>query len=82
MGQMPPFARVAAITAIVSQFASMAQHLPIKIKFFRALRTHESLTEIEIEMIYSGISYSGISDNVKDVSQIILKYTKMSHLNI
>jgi len=31
-GQIPPFAKVAAITAIVSQFASMAQHLPIKIK--------------------------------------------------
>jgi len=57
MGQMPPFARVAAITAIVSQFASIAQHLQIKIKFIvRVLHTHESLTKIETGTVYSGIS--------------------------
>lgn len=28
MGQMPPLAKVAAITAIVSQLASMEQHYP------------------------------------------------------
>lgn len=33
MGQIPPLAKVAAITAIVSQFASMEQHFTTNMLF-------------------------------------------------